>query len=122
MPKSPILKALVCLSAPLAVIACKEGGPAQCINPADPVCVTVIDVDVSVLSAAEDTVVQVGSTAQLEADVVDNLGADVTTLPIAWSSTTTATATACLATCTGSHGDSRPQGEGGKKIPVRSVK
>jgi len=92
MPRTRTL-ALACLGVPVVLTACKEGGPAQCINPADPLCVAVSTVDVSPLSAPEDTVYQVGSTAQMIADAEDAGGTDITTLPIAWTSTTPATAT-----------------------------
>ncbi|MEQ1856830.1 MAG: hypothetical protein ABL963_10185 [Longimicrobiales bacterium] len=92
MPRARTL-AFACLSVPVVLTACKEGGAPQCINPADPLCVNVATVDVRVLSAPEDTVVQVGSTAQMVANAEDAAGAAITTLPVAWSSTTIGTAT-----------------------------
>jgi hypothetical protein len=92
MPRTRTL-ALVCLSVPVVLTACKEGGAPQCINPADPLCVNVATVEVAPLSAPEDTIIQVGSTAQMSADAEDGGGADITTLPVAWTSTTLATAT-----------------------------
>ncbi len=92
MPHSKASKYLACLGAALLLASCKESGPPQCINPADPTCVTVTNVTVAVLSAPVDTVIQVGRTSVLTASATAG-GSPVTTLPVAWSSTVTATAT-----------------------------
>src|SRR5690348_4294992 len=93
MPRSRSSSLLAVLAPVVALAACKSGGDATCINPADPACVTVATVDVFVESAPEDTVVQIGSSVQMDADVEDTGGAPVTTLQLAWTSATPATAT-----------------------------
>lgn len=92
MPHFRASQRLACLGAALLLASCKPSGPPQCINPADPACVIVSSVTVTVLSAPVDTVIQVGNTSVLTASATAS-GSPVTTLPFAWSSTVLTTAT-----------------------------